>query len=164
MKGRQPGVQTIGGATRMLGLGKKGAPMKFRVKAGKEIRKMHAGMLVELKPPEVKSPSEKSPVRLKFEECLSGWSEKRPHETKWLTNELVLWASAIPEGKTLWELIEERLGKLTERRAQKNKNRRLDRSARGKPVPLEPVTPETVIEWLFQASAAEEWMNRFRGF
>lgn len=104
------------------------------------------------------SQSTKSSLRLKFENCLEGWNREELDRLVWL---LQIWGWANDDTKTMWELIEERLNQLAEQKNLFAKGRPRDpweKNVQQKEVE----TPETIIEWLFKAPVADEWIRRFR--
>lgn len=114
---------------------------------------------------------EKSCIRIKFEAELAEWSKKRPAETVELALHLTHWAYAMEKDKTTWELIEERIQELTKRKnilesrrpqyvtCRPRHNEKIGRSAAER---WHRVTEEDIIQWLFEAPIADEWMLRFR--
>jgi hypothetical protein len=86
--------------------------------------------------------SEKSPLRLKFEAHLTSWHMNKAEECRRLINKLMLWGAATGEEQTLWKVLEWQIRYLASRKRNSS--------------------PEKVVDELFEAPTADEWMRRLQ--
>ena len=111
---------------------------------------------------------ERIDLRKEFERRIFSWTAMRPEEAKRLASMLSGWMSTAFEDstRTLWELIEERLKALAHKKNELSLIKQFENIVRtdggSDLAELASETPVTVMDSLFKAPTADEWMARFK--